>query len=303
MVSLSNTGTSSRTRRLKSNPRAARRCSVTRFRYTGEQAAHRAGLPSLQQERNTQMKLTGNTILITGGGSGMGCGLAEALHKRGNQVIIAGRRKGLLTEVASANPGMRWVELDIEDPASISAVAGRLIAEYPKLNVLINNAGVMHIDDASAAIDEKLLVTTLTTNVMGPIRVTGALIEHLKRQDNAVVINNSSVLGFVPLAMTAVYSATKAALHSYTLSLRYKLKGTPVRVLEIAPPWVQTDLLGSNNEPRAMPLDEFIEETIQVLGTDAEEVLVERAKPLRNNAGPAEAAFVTKFNDMMAGPK
>jgi uncharacterized oxidoreductase len=249
------------------------------------------------------MKLTGNTILITGGGSGIGRGLAEALHQLGNQVIIAGRRKGHLTEVAKANPGMRWVEMDIEDPASVSAVATRLIAEYPKLNVLINNAGVMQIDDASTAIDEKLLVTTLTTNVMGPIRLTGALIEHLKRQKDAAVINNSSGLAFVPLAMTAVYSATKAALHSYTLSLRYKLKGTPVKVLEIAPPWVQTDLLGSNNEPRAMPLADFIDETMRVLGTAAEEVIVERAKPLRNNAGPNEAAFVNQFNDMMANPR
>jgi uncharacterized oxidoreductase len=249
------------------------------------------------------MKLTGNTIFITGGGSGIGRGLAEALHKRGNQVIIAGRRKGNLTEVARANPGMQWVELNIEHPASVCAVAGRLIADYPKLNVLINNAGVMNIDDVSTAVDEKLLVTTLTTNVMGPIRLTGALIEHLKRQDDAAVINNSSVLGFVPLAMTAVYSATKAAMHSYTMSLRYKLKGTPVKVLEIAPPWVQTDLLGSNNEPRAMPLADFIHETMQVLGTDAEEVLVERAKPLRNNAGPNEGAFVVQFNDMMASPK
>jgi uncharacterized oxidoreductase len=249
------------------------------------------------------MKLTGNTILITGGGSGIGRGLAEALHKRGNQVIIAGRRKGHLAEVARGNPGMRWVELDIADPASISAVAAKLIAEYPKLNVLINNAGVMNIDDVSAAIDETVLVATLTTNVMGPIRLTAALIEHLKRQNDAAVINNSSVLGFVPLAMTAVYSATKAALHSYTLSLRYKLRGTPVKVLEIAPPWVQTDLLGSNNEPRAMPLAEFIAETMAVLGTDAEEILVERAKPLRNNAGPNEAAFVIQFNDMMAGPQ
>ena len=249
------------------------------------------------------MKLTGNTILITGGGSGIGRGLAEALQKLGNQVIIAGRRKGYLAEVAKANPGMRWVELDIEDPASVAAVAGKLIAEYPKLNVLINNAGVMQIDDVSTAIDEKLLVTTLTTNVMGPIRLTGALIEHLKRQKDAAVINNSSVLGFVPLAFTAVYSATKAALHSYTMSLRYKLKGTPVKVLEIAPPWVQTDLLGSNNEPRAMPLAEFIDETVQILGTDAEEVLVERAKPLRNNAGPNETAFVNQFNDMMANSK
>jgi uncharacterized oxidoreductase len=243
------------------------------------------------------MKLSGNTILITGGGSGIGRGLAEALHQRKNQVIISGRRKDRLVEVAKANPGMAWVELNIEDPENISAVAAKMTAEYPDLNVLINNAGIMNIDDASVAIDEKLLVSTLTTNLMGPIRMTGSLIEHLKRQPQAALINTTSVLGFVPLAVTAVYSSTKAAMHSYTMSLRYKLKDTSVRVLEIAPPWVQTDLLGSNNEPRAMPLSEFIEETMKVLGTGAEEVLVERAKPLRNATGPNEAGFVTQFND------
>jgi uncharacterized oxidoreductase len=131
------------------------------------------------------MKLSGNTIFITGGGSGIGRGLAEALHQRENQVIIAGRRKDRLAEVAKANPGMAWVELNIEDPASISAVATKLTVEYPKLNVLINNAGIMNVDDASSAIDEQLLVSTLTTNLMGPIRMTGALIEHLKRQTEA----------------------------------------------------------------------------------------------------------------------
>src|SRR5271168_1712371 len=141
------------------------------------------------------MKLTGNTIFITGGGSGIGRGLAEALHKRGNQVIIAGRRMGHLTEVAKANPGMRWVELDIEDPASIKAVTRKLIADYPKLNVLINNAGMMQVDDVSCEVDDKLIISTVTTNLMGPIRLTGALIEHLKKQNRAVVINNSSVLG------------------------------------------------------------------------------------------------------------
>jgi uncharacterized oxidoreductase len=249
------------------------------------------------------MKLTGNTIFVTGGGSGIGRGLAEALHKRGNQVIVAGRRKANLTEVAKANPGMAWVELNVEDTASIAAVAKKLIAEHPKLNVLFNNAGVMQFDDVSGPVDDKMIVSIITTNLMGPIRLTAALIEHLKRQKDAYIINNSSVLGFVPLALAAVYSSTKAAMHSYTLSLRYKLKETPVKVLELAPPWVQTDLHNSNNEPRAMPLADFIAEAMQVLGTDAEEVLVERARPLRNNAGPREAAFVTQFNDMMIQPQ
>jgi uncharacterized oxidoreductase len=133
--------------------------------------------------------------------------------------------------------------------------------------------------------------------------VTSAFIEHLKKQPSATIIYNTSVLGYVPLAVTAVYSATKAALHSYVLSQRYTLRSTGISVLEIAPPWVQTDLLGSNNEPRAMPLAEFIDETMDVLGTDANEVLVERAKPLRNNPGPNEGMLVTQFNDLFLQPQ
>jgi uncharacterized oxidoreductase len=167
--------------------------------------------------------------------------------------------------------------------------------------VLINNAGIMQIDDAAGKIDDQLLTSTVTTNLFGPIRLTSALIEHLKKQPKAAVIYNTSALAFVPLALTAVYSSTKAALHSYVLSQRYKLKGTSVSVLEIAPPWVQTDLLNSKEEPRAMPLKDFIEETLKVLGTDAEEILVEQAKPFRNNPGPNESALVTQFNDSMIG--
>jgi len=157
----------------------------------------------------------------------------------------------------------------------------------------------MLVDDAAGKIDDPLLTSTITTNLLGPIRLTSALIEHLKKQPRAAVIYNTSALAFVPLALTAVYSATKAAMHSYVLSQRYKLKGTPVSVLEIAPPWVQTDLLNSNEEPRAMPLKEFIEEAMKVLGTDAEEILVEQAKPFRNNPGPNESALVKDFNDSM----
>lgn len=248
------------------------------------------------------MKLQGNTVFITGGGSGIGRGLAEALHQLGNKVIISGRRKSHLDATTKANPGMASVELDLENPASITQVAESLKKDFRGLNVLINNAGIMQVDDAAGPIDDDLLVSTVTTNLLGPIRLTSALIDHLKEQQAAVVIYNSSALAFVPLALTAVYSLTKAALHSYVLSQRYKLRGSSVRVLEMAPPWVQTDLLGSNNEPRAMPLAEFIEEAIKVLGTDAEEVLVERAKPLRNNVGPDEGTFVTQFNDMMLHP-
>jgi uncharacterized oxidoreductase len=245
------------------------------------------------------MKLTANTIFITGGGTGIGRGLAEALHKLGNKLIISGRRKSNLDATTQANPGMHSVELDIEDSTNIAAVAKKLITDYPALNVLINNAGVMLIDDAAGEIGDRLLTSTVTTNLLGPIRLTSALIEHLKKQPRATVIYNTSALAFVPLASTAVYSSTKAALHSYVLSQRYKLKATSVSVLEIAPPWVRTDLLNSNEEPRAMPLKEFIEETIKALGTDAEEILVEEAKPFRNNPGPNEGALVTQFNDMM----
>ncbi|HEX4183402.1 MAG TPA: SDR family NAD(P)-dependent oxidoreductase [Caulobacteraceae bacterium] len=244
------------------------------------------------------MKLSGNTIFITGGGSGIGRGLAEALHKLGNKVIISGRRRGHLDAVVAANPGMEAVELDVADPASITAVAKRLVADHPTLNVLINNAGVMIPDTAAGAIDEGVLAAEVETNLLGPIRMTAALIDHLKRQDRAWVIYNSSALAFTPLAPFAVYSATKAAIHSYALSQRFMLRDTAVKVQEIAPPWVATELLGSP-DPRAMPLDAFIEGTIKALETDAEEVLVEEAKVHRNNVGPAEHAYVAELNTFM----
>ena len=159
----------------------------------------------------------------------------------------------------------------------------------------------MQFDYAAGTIDETLLTSTITTNLFGPIRLTSALIEHLKKQKEAAILYNTSVLAFTPFALTAVYSSTKAALHSYVLSQRYKLRGTSVRVIEVAPPWVQTDLLNSKEEPRAMPLQVFIDETIQVLGTEGDEVLVEGAKQLRNNAGPNEHPYVVEFNNWLLG--
>src|SRR5215472_3994430 len=247
-------------------------------------------------ERKQAMILTGNTIVITGGGSGIGRGLAEALHKRGNQVIISGRRQSHLEAATKANPGMASVELDLQDPKSIASVAKKVIAQYPKLDVLINNAGIMQIDDAAGVVDDAVLVSTVNTNLLGTIRVTSAFIEHLKKQPAATIVYNTSVLAFVPMALTSVYSATKAALHSYVLSQRFKLRSTSVRVLELAPPWVRTDLMNSREAEAAMPLDEFIQGAMTQLGTDAEEVLVGNASLFRRNPGPDEGSFVTEFN-------
>jgi uncharacterized oxidoreductase len=242
------------------------------------------------------MKLSGNTIFITGGGSGIGRGLAEALHQRGNKVIIGGRRRSHLDEVVAANPGMAAIELDITDAASIERVAAQLVKDYPDLNVLINNAGVMQPDTAAGRVNDAMMVSTITTNLIGPIRMTSALIDHLKTKNDAVVAYTSSVLAFVPLAVTAVYSSTKAALHSYIMSQRFMLRDTTVRVLEIAPPWVRTDLMNSREAEQAMPLDQFIAETMSALATDADEILVEGAKAFRGNPGPNEHALVNGFN-------
>ena len=244
------------------------------------------------------MKLTGNTIFITGGGSGIGRALAEALHQRGNKVIISGRRKGRLEKVVQANPGIETIELDITDRGSIDAAAKKLLAEHPDLNVLINNAGIMEIDQAAGQLDDKQLVSTIKTNLLGPIRLTSALIDQLKKQ-RGIVIYNTSALAFVPLAPTAVYSATKAALHSYALSQRFLLRDSGVRVLEVAPPWARTELLNSQDAEHAVPLDQFIAETLQVLETEADEIVVEAAKPLRANPGPQEHALVNGFNQQM----
>lgn len=205
------------------------------------------------------MKLSGNTVFITGGTSGIGRALAQAFHTRGNKVIVAGRRKALLDDIAKQHPGIDTVELDIGDAAQIREVAAQLIARYPALNVVINNAGIMPFDDAGGPLDDAQAVHLVNTNLLGPVRVSGAFIEHLKRQPEATLINNSSVLAFVPIAQTALYSATKAAIHSYTLSQRFMLRDTSVRVLEIAPPWVDTDLIHKSGDPRAMPLDAFID--------------------------------------------
>ena len=250
------------------------------------------------------MKITGNTILITGGGSGIGRGLAEAFHAKGNQVLIAGRRKKLLDETVAENPGMKAVVLDIENSDAIKSFAEKLKKDYPALNVVIHNAGTMKPESLQngATADAEAMVAT---NLLGPIRLNAALLPFLLKQQNPVIITVSSGLAFVPLAMTPTYCATKAAIHSYTQSMRYQLKDTAAQVLELIPPYVQTELLGARqlSDPNAMPLKDFISETMNILenSPNSMEICVERVKPLRfAEASGQYAAFFKNFNDGMA---
>jgi uncharacterized oxidoreductase len=250
------------------------------------------------------MKLTENTILITGGGSGIGRGLAEAFHALGNQVIIAGRRKQMLEDTAAANPGMRFRVLDQGDAGEIRSFAAQLSKEFPELNVLVNNAGIQHVEDmTSGAVDNA--ESTITTNLLGPIRLTGALLPALMTRPRPAILNVTSGLAFIPFAMIPTYCATKAALRSYTQSLRYQLRDTPAQVIEIIPPWVQTELQGERGmNPKAMPLDEYIAETMSILkeSPDATEIAVERVKPLLRFAdrGAGYDEFFAKFNELSA---
>lgn len=245
------------------------------------------------------MKLAGNTIFITGGTSGIGRGLAEAFHRLGNTVIISGRREHLLKTVTEANPGMAALTLDVTDPESIATAAETLIRTYPDLNVVFNNAGFMPFDDVSGPVDDPIAQDLITTNLLGPIRVTSALIDHLKTRPEATILYTSSVLAFVPLAGNAIYSATKAALHSYAMSQRYQLRNTNVRVQEIAPPWVDTDLIYKSGDPRAMPLNDFVAQTLSALATEDYEVLVDAIRPLRDNPGANEHALFEAFNQSL----
>jgi uncharacterized oxidoreductase len=230
------------------------------------------------------MELSGNTILITGGGSGIGRGLAGALHTLGNQVVIAGRRKQALKETTAAHPGMKWLPLDIADREAMGRFAARAAEEFPALNVLINNAGIMRAEKLLAQqADLADAEATVATNLLGPIRLTAALLPQLKRQPHATIMNVSSGLGFVPLSLTPVYCATKAAIHSYTQSLRYQLRTTKIEVLELIPPYVATHLMNGADDPRAMPLGRFIGEVMEILKQQPTpaEICVENVKRLR----------------------
>jgi uncharacterized oxidoreductase len=248
------------------------------------------------------MRNHSNTIFITGGGSGIGRGLAEAFHKLGNRVVIGGRREAVLRDTCAANPGMSYVVLDVASPDSVRTTAQTVIAKFPELNCVVNNAGVQRAHDFSAAggLDEAALREEVETNLLGLARVCAAFLPHLRSQPEATLINISSGLAFVPLARVPVYCATKAAVHSFSVSLRHQLKHTSVRVIELIPPYVDTDLDKGRRRPGGpapLPLPQFISAAMEGLSGDADEVPVGDAKFLYASAGPGEA-FTKSFSRM-----
>lgn len=230
------------------------------------------------------MKTSGNTILVTGGGSGIGREMARWWHAHGNTVIVAGRNAANLEETTGGADGFHAMTFDVSDAADIARFAAEVVERFPALNVLVNNAGIMKFETVTAARDLSDAEATIETNLLGPIRLIDALTDHLIAQADAAIVNVTSGLAFVPLPAAPTYSATKAALHSYTVALRSRLSGK-IEMIEVAPPGVQTDLTpGQSTRDGYMPLDAFIEETMAQFAEapTPQEVLTNPVKPFRN---------------------
>lgn len=229
------------------------------------------------------MKHSHNTIVVTGGGSGIGRELAKRWQAAGNTVIVAGRNMKNLCETIGDLDAMYAYELDMTSEESIEVFVKTVLERHPETNVLVNNAGIMGFENITARRDMNIAENVIKTNFLGPIRLINAFIEHFSLVKDAVIVNVSSGLAFVPFPIAPTYSASKAAIHSYTESLRCQLEGK-VEVIEIAPPAVRTELTpGQSENEEYMPLDAFIDEAMTLLQEEPtpSEILVERVKPLR----------------------
>ncbi len=229
------------------------------------------------------MKTSGNTIFIPGATSGIGLGLAQRFAAAGNKVIIAGRRQHLVDQIVAENDGIEGFVLDVTDPASIEQAAGTIQTAYAETNVVIAVAGIMLPEDVHTRDFVPIAEATVETNLLGPIRLIGALTEFLAAKDAATIMTVSSGLAFVPMPLTPTYNATKAAVHAFTESIRVQLADTSIQVVELVPPAVRTALMGQEDREESMPLEDFLDEVMGLLETDpeADEILVERVKFLR----------------------
>lgn len=229
------------------------------------------------------MKSTGNTFLITGGGTGIGLALAQRWHDMGNHVIITGRRQQVLQDAVAGRKRITAYALDVTAPDAVDRFVQQVIADHPDINILVNNAGIFSAEKVTAHRDISDAERMIETNIVGPMRLTNAMIDHLSGQPNAALINVSSGLAFVPFPAAPTYSATKAALHAWTAAIRPLLKDK-VEVIEIVPPQVQTELTpGQSQDANSMPLDAFADEVITLLHATPTpaEVCVERVRYFR----------------------
>ncbi|GHH93176.1 SDR family oxidoreductase [Streptomyces capillispiralis] len=230
------------------------------------------------------MNISGNTIFIPGGTSGIGLGLALRLQAKGNTVIVGGRRAELLDEIRSQHAGIGTVVIDTTSPASIAQAYESVTSRYPQLDTLITMAGIMLPEDLATEGSLQVAEQTVETNLLGPIRLVYQFLPALQKGEKATIITVSSGLAYVPLPATPTYNATKAAIHSFTEGIRVQLEKSNVQVIELVPPAVRTTLMNQEESPIAMPLEEFLEEVMTLLekAGDAEQILVERVKWQRN---------------------
>lgn len=233
------------------------------------------------------MKSNGNTILITGGSRGIGLEMARQFSSSGNKVIITGRNEEGLSAAAAEISNLSTMQSDAGDPAQIKSLAEKVCAEFPETNVIINNAGIMkNVNLQDHELTPESLTDEIDINLKGPIQVVDAFLPHLKKVNDAAIVNVSSGLAFVPLPISAVYCSTKAALHSYTQSLRVQLSNTAIRVFELMPPATQTDLLGEFDESdmkgiSVMKTDKMVENFIEGFVGDQLEIRPGQANQLR----------------------
>jgi uncharacterized oxidoreductase len=232
------------------------------------------------------MTFPSKCCFITGGGSGIGRGLAVALARQGTRVIIAGRRVEALGEVCKATPGVEAYSLDITDRPALERAAKEVPEKFGTVDCLINNAGVQRMHDLTKPIPLDFCDLEIDTNLRSLMSCTAAFLPHLLTQPSARIVNVTSGLAYVPYAVMPVYSATKAALRSFTLSLRHQLRATSVRVIELSPPAVSTELhdyMGPKGRDIGIPLEEFVREAMEGLNSGSEEVHVGNAKSLFAN--------------------